>query len=694
MYRKICIGVLLAFIRLLLVDASSQESRILQNRILQLSRSADFFYLDAENGNDKWNGKRPTPEEGTGPFKTFIGAIDGIRAQRAFPNEKDSKLSIVGYPGDKRPVISGAVKISGKNFTPLGDKIFFAPFKGKCSKHVFLGKKRLIRARKPNLKKWTGSDMTGEGPYLTIKDLLHPTSDCDRQASGGYRQKNCHPNNKMGFIFEQGDIDPNWSNPKTGDIVIFQGWTAERGHIKNVSAGNILEFTKPLRFPIGEHPKSSGFRYIVEHIFEELDATGEFFCDEEAQILYLIPPEDALLDKDVFIASEDTFFIITDTKDIQFEGLEFRHSHDRNFNSYSRKPSVFHVEQTRHFSVKRCLFSNIGYTGILIYKSCNYIQIHKSKFSDVGYFAIDSSAQTKNLFIFKNTFEGCGVTNMFQPSCLHIRGAENIKISGNKISRSSYAGMRIGWQSTFTKDYVSEGRYVFHVVRNDVSNYGMGILSDFAGIYLASHPGCSGPKANLSNCHLHARVAFNTIHNASAYRYGGMGIYGDTAVSSLTVENNWLYDLDGAAVNFHCGQNNVALNNMIYHVKNGRIFGTCNAIVGKGVLLKQDLTFKKNVIYVTHRNGRLWRPFDAWRFDAPAVDNNVYYFSSDDLRQKKQFFPKTKSFGAWQRNLNDLKSIVGDPKFMDTKNRDFRLKSSSVARNIGIKSFDLRKYRT
>ena len=54
---------------------------------------------------------------------------------------------------------------------------------------------------------------------------------------------------------------------------------------------------------------------------------------------------------------------------------------------------------------------------------------------------------------------------------------------------------QIGWQSTFTKDYVSEGRYVFHVVRNDVSNYGMGILSDFAGIYLASHPGCSGPKA-------------------------------------------------------------------------------------------------------------------------------------------------------------------------------------------------------
>lgn len=41
--------------------------------------------------------------------------------------------------------------------------------------------------RKPNTK-WNGNNFVGEGPYLTIKDLLHPTSDCDRKGSGGFKQ--------------------------------------------------------------------------------------------------------------------------------------------------------------------------------------------------------------------------------------------------------------------------------------------------------------------------------------------------------------------------------------------------------------------------------------------------------------------------------------------------------------------------
>ncbi|XP_076823710.1 uncharacterized protein LOC143469779 [Clavelina lepadiformis] len=126
----------------------------------------------------------------------------------------------------------------------------------------------------------------------------------------------------------------------------------------------------------------------------------------------------------------------------------------------------------------------------------------------------------------------------------------------------------------------------------------MGILSDFGGIYLASNPRCSGPRVDLSECHLHARVSLNTVHRASAYHYGGMGIYGDTAVSSLRVEKNWLYDLDGAAINFHCGQNNLALNNMVYHTNGHHVFGTCNRIVGDGVLLRQA-SFKSRIQYMS-----------------------------------------------------------------------------------------------
>ncbi|CAK8674992.1 unnamed protein product [Clavelina lepadiformis] len=678
-------------------------------------RKSNRFYLDAENGNDGWSGKKSTPEEGAGPFKTFLGAINGIREHRTslrknvvlfvrqgiyflsptiILDERDERLSIVGYPGDKRPVISGAAKIPGSEFFMFDQDKYVARFSGKCSKHVFLGDKRLIRARKPNLNKWTGKDMTGEGPYLTIKDLLRPSEACDRQGSGGFRQTTCHLDNRNGFVFEKGDVNLNWTKPSAGDILIFEAWTAERGHIKNISSANKLQFTEPLRFPIGEHPMSSGWRYIVENIFEELDSTGEFFCDEEAQLLYLIPPEDALLDEDVFVASEDTFFIVENTKIIRFLDLEFRHSHDRNFAGYNQKPGVIQFEFTNNVLVERCLFSNIGYTGIVVDNSCTNVIIRKNKFSDVGYFAITSGSETKNLRIHKNTFEGCGVSNMFQPSCIFVQGSANIKVFDNKVSKTSYAGMRIGWQPTFSEDFVPSGQYVFQILGNDVSDIGMGILNDFGGIYLSSNPGCSGPNAILSNCHLHARVAFNIIHHASAYLYGGLGVYGDTAVSSLRVEKNWLYDLDGAAINFHCGQNNFALNNMIYHISDGRVFGTCNPIVGGGVLLQQDLTFKKNVVYVTDINARMWRPADEWTFEVPDVDKNIYYFNPFSQDQLDQFFPKGVSFQQWKDDtFNDLNSVIDDPLFKNIKQRDFSLRGTSFASQIGIQSINLRKVR-
>ena len=47
-----------------------------------------------------------------------------------------------------------------------------------------------IFKRKPNVKKWTGSNFSGEGPYLYINNLLKSTKDCNREGSGGFRQVN------------------------------------------------------------------------------------------------------------------------------------------------------------------------------------------------------------------------------------------------------------------------------------------------------------------------------------------------------------------------------------------------------------------------------------------------------------------------------------------------------------------------
>lgn len=42
------------------------------------------------------------------------------------------------------------------------------------------------------------------------------------------------------------------------------------------------------------------------------------------------------------------------------------------------------------------------------------------------------------------------------------------------------------------------------------------------------------------------------------------------------VFRNWLYKLMGASINFSCGLNNKAVNNMVSHDSSDYVLGTCN----------------------------------------------------------------------------------------------------------------------
>ncbi|CAK8674853.1 uncharacterized protein LOC143469097 [Clavelina lepadiformis] len=693
-----------------------------QGVVSEEHKNSKLFYIDDENGNDSWSGTLASPNgNDDGPFKTFQGAVSGIRKQRDSTLEKatlfvrkgtyflstpvtldsrDASLSIVGYPGDKRPLITGATKIPGAEFLPYDQTRYATFFNGICSKHVFLGENRLVRARKPNLQSWTGRDLTGEGPYLTIKDLFVSTPDCNRQGSGGFSQS-CPDQNKLGFVYEEGDIDENWQDPTTGEILVYQAWVAERGHIGHIGNSQV-DFSEPLRYAIGSHPKPSGWRYVVENIFEELDAVGEYFCDERNGLFFIYPPEGALDTDDVFVGTLETFFRVRNTNDIRFSDLEFRHSHDGDFAGYNERPAILDFENTDGIRVDRCYFANVAYTAVY-FLSCLNVNIFANNFLDIGYFAVSSDYRNdpndpyanRNIFIRKNTFEGCGVSNMLQPACLHVRGVGNLHVSGNEISRTPYAGMRIGWQLTFSLDYIANEEYIFYIERNHVHDFGLGILSDFAGIYLSSNPGCGKANADLTVCYLHAYVSKNVVHAGESYNYGAIGVYGDTAVSRLTVERNWLYDLDEAAVNFHCGQQNVALNNMIYHVADTRVFGVCNSIVGEGQAVQQILTFKKNVVFVNNAEARLYRNSDFWEYDMPVLDENIYFFNSTDERQTNEFFPMGISFNEWQESSgNDINSYIIQPRFRNVKSQDFRLRCTSTAFELGIKSVDLRYIRS
>ena len=87
------------------------------------------------------------------------------------------------------------------------------------------------------------------------------------------------------------------------------------------------------------------------------------------------------------------------------------------------------------------------------------------------------------------------------------------------VAYNAYAGIMIGWQK-ITEEMAAvaaHGEEIFDVGWNHVHDYGLGILSDFGGVYLSSADNlCFRSTPPL--CHLPARVHHNLIHNCSRYR--------------------------------------------------------------------------------------------------------------------------------------------------------------------------------
>lgn len=70
---------------------------------------------------------------------------------------------------------------------------------------------------------------------------------------------------------------------------------------------------------------------------------------------------------------------------------------------------------------------------------------------------------------------------MRQPAGIYLKGAKNIVAQYNEVVYSSYAGIRIGWQTGGPSPVKPGEPYTFTVQNNLVHHYGLGILSDFGG---------------------------------------------------------------------------------------------------------------------------------------------------------------------------------------------------------------------
>jgi len=661
-------------------------------------------FFVATNGNDAWSGRLARPDRNAqdGPFATlpralasareFKGAGQGDGAQvwirdgtyfLAAPlalKAEDSNLKLEAYPGEQ-PVLSGGRRVNGwKEVAVTGKKLWAADLpelqKGKWFfRELWVNGERRVRSRHPNR------------GYLGIEDLPDKAADWTKGHSR--------------FQFRAGDLKA-WPSITNAEVVAMTRWVESRLPVTIMDeAARIVNFSKRSVFEL-----QKGDLYYIEHVFEALDAPGEWYADAAAGKLYYAPLPGEQPDQIEVIAPVLAQVVRIEGKPeagqfverVEFRGLTFAHAewHFPNDADTAKRAAMawpapvneiggfaqaavgvtgaVWAEGARQCVFAECTFTHLGCYGLELSRGCQSNQISRCEFTDLGAGGIkmgETAIRTNPAELTQgNEISDCrihGGGKLFQSGeGVWIGQSANNRILHNAIYDFYYTGISIGWTWGYGPALATNNHVAFnHVHHIGVMSDGDGpVLSDMAGIYmLGKQPG--------------TRVVNNLWHDMAATKYGGWGIYTDEGSSGILVESNVVFRTTHGGFHQHYGETNIVRNNIFAFARDQQLqrsreedhvsFSFSNNIVlfDQGVLLGS-----------------------TWKNDKFILDRNVYW----DLRLATK--PDEMKFAGgtlaqWRIRGHDRNSIIADPMFVSPRESDYRLKPGSPALNNGFQPIDV-----
>lgn len=646
----------------------------------------------APDGNDAWSGnlQAPNANRTDGPFASLSGARDAIRKMKAAgqlkapvrvllhsgvyylsetftlePQDSGTEQCPITYaaaPGAK-PVVSGGRPIAGwhRHSETLWTTELPDVKAGKWNfRQLFVNGERRILARAPNEGYFR---VAGNAPSLPdpITGKLTDVS-------------------KIAFRYAPTDIKP-WLDLRRGNLMIFHNWKSGMLRIDRLDeTTRTLFLTKPAQWPFQKR-----MRYIVENIFETLDAPGEWYLDDSTGILYYYPKpgEDMntativapVLEKIVEIAGkwEEGKYV----EHIRFEGISFQHSNyvlepeghwPRQAETPTLPGAAIYARGARWCAIEKCEVAHVGNYAIMFHTGCSHNRIVQNHLHDlaaggvrIGDYNIpksDAEATSHNLIS----------NNFIHDGCIMFHGAVGIwvgqsghnVISHNEVCDLDYSGLSIGWTWGFGKSAAQRNIIEY----NHIHHIGRGVLCDLGAIYtLGVSPG--------------TKIHHNLIHHVWDWEegYGASGIYLDEGSSEILVENNIVYYTTVGGFTLNYGRDNIVRNNIF-------AFGRdCQLGCGQGKKNGLCFTFERNIIYF--KEGLAIRAPGEFNF---KFDHNLYWHTAG-----KPLFLENFTFEQWQAKGLDQHSLVADPRFVNPEAGDFRLLPDSPAFKLGFQPIDISK---
>ena len=588
-------------------------------------------------------------------------------------------VTYAAYPGE-RPVLSGGRRLTG--WQQGDDGAWFVDLpevaRGDWSfRQLYVDGHIRCRARIPN-----------EG-FLRVAAFpcggrdVHYHTDCDR------------------FGFAPGDLDPSWTNLDDVEVIVYHFWTDSHLPIQTIdTTAHVVTFKHEAGKVFTDDFTDGGARYIVENVYEGLDAPGEWYLNEQTGRLYYRPmPGENLASADIvaplapaFIRAEGQPLQRRLVEHVAFRDLTFEHT---NFelppgNSNDRQgsasvPAAITLRGAWHNEIAGCTVRHTGTSAIELGEGSRhnrfaYNELHSLAAGGFRVGGGDDEAhpllRTGYNEITDNHLHHFGAVYPSAVGVLLMHTNGNTVVH-NHIHHGYYTGISVGWEWGYQRS-VSRDNVVAY---NHIHDIGQGLLSDMGAIYtLGLSPGTV--------------IRGNLIHDVDAHHYGGWGIYNDEGSSHILVEDNVVYRTKFAPYNIHFSKEVTVRNNVF-------ALGRLVQLSRSRVEPHKSVFFENNIVYWTSGEllGGDWtdapysfhrRPFGEdgtpTMQETFEMDWNLYF--NPNLPIDSVRFGEA-SFAEWQARGKDVHSRYADPQFIDPEGGNFRLEPDSPAFQLGFQPIDL-----
>jgi len=601
-----------------------------------------------------------------------------------------------GY-GQERPRLVGGKVITG--FTPHKDQILVADvsgqgLKGVAFKQLFFDGRRQIMARYPNFV--PKDPVAGGWAYVDGKIVS--------------MYSNLPGESKRLFQFKAENART-WARCQDGDVFIFPryNWRSNIIRIRSVDRDSrAIALAADCYYAI-----RPGDRYYVQGLFEELDAPGEWYLDQEAGKLYFWPP--APLEGKAVVAPtlesiiemgqgtshvtiqgfdieccQNTAVILNNTTDCLVAGCVISKV------GYFGGSGV-RVSGGRANGVAGCDISECGNSGIVIRGGDRQKLVPADNYADNNYI--------HHVGVFQKAGMGIdlgGVGNRATHNLIHDGPRTGIEFSGNNhlIEYNHVRHVNLETDDTGALysglcDWLSaRGTVVRYNYLHDCPGFGRdGRTSDR---WISPHPAARGIYLD-DNC-----AGVDVIGNIVA-RCAGSAVYLHNA-RDTRVENNIFIDHFGSQVicNGWTDRSPYWRGSIAAMVKayesvadepawqkmRGMATHPKDAILPGGLTMSGNV-LSTNIFYYHDPNAKLYS-FRDMPFGHNEADRNLVWHNGLPIATG-QFVKPLDEWQSLQDRGFDRHSLVADPVFVAPQEDDWRLKTESPAFKLGFKAIPVEK---